>query len=109
MKLTMVTKQQLDRIVLRIIHLYQPEKIILFGSYANGTAKDNSDLDLLLVKDTNEAPVDRAALIRKSLRDFLLPMDILVYTPDEVEKDKNRKFTFVYQVLKSGKVLYARK
>jgi uncharacterized protein len=105
----MITQQQLDHIITRILKLYQPEKIILFGSYADGTAMENSDLDLFLVKDTKEFPVDRSALIRKGLRDFLLPMDILVYTPEEVEKDKDRKFTFVHEVLKSGKVLYARK
>jgi predicted nucleotidyltransferase len=104
----MITQQQLDHIVTRILKLYQPEKIILFGSYANGTAVENSDLDLFLVKDTIESPVERSAMIRNALRDFLQPMDILVYTPEEVEKDKDRKFSFVHEVLKSGKVLYAR-
>ena len=104
----MITQQQLDHIVTRILKLYQPEKIILFGSYADGTAAENSDLDLFLVKDTIESPVERSAMIRNALRDFLQPMDILVYTPEEVEKDKDRKFSFVHEVLKSGKVLYAR-
>jgi predicted nucleotidyltransferase len=105
----MITQEQLDHIVKRILKLYQPEKIILFGSYANGTALENSDLDLFLVKDTKESPVDRSAALRIGLRDFLLPMDILIYTPEEFEKDKDRKYTFVHEVFKSGKVLYARK
>jgi len=105
----MITQQELDQIITRMIRLCQPEKIILFGSYANGTALENSDLDLFLVQDTKESAVERSAMIRENLRDFLLPMDILVYTPDEVEKDKDRKFTFVHEVLKSGKVLYARR
>ncbi|MBL7139048.1 MAG: nucleotidyltransferase domain-containing protein [Bacteroidales bacterium] len=104
----MITPQQIERITERIVKVYRPDKVILFGSYANGTAKDISDLDLLLVKETNEDPVDRAAVVRLSLRDLLLPMDILVYTPDEIERDKHRKFTFIYHVLKSGKILYAR-
>jgi len=105
----MVSRQELDLLVSRIVEIYQPEKVILFGSYANGNAHEGSDLDLLLIKKTNENPVNRAAGIRKALRDFLLPMDILVYTPSEIEKDKTRKFTFIYEVLKSGKVLYANK
>jgi len=104
----MVTAQQIQQITNRIVDVYQPEKIILFGSYANGTARENSDLDLLIVKDTEELPVDRAALLRKAMRDLVMPMDILVYTPQEIEENRKSKFTFIYQVLKTGKLLYDR-
>ena len=104
----MMASHQLEEIVARIIEVYHPEKIILFGSYANGSAKDSSDIDLLLVKHTNELPVDRAAMVRTSLRSFSFPMDILVYTPEEIENFKGSKFSFVSQVLKSGKILYER-
>jgi uncharacterized protein len=105
----MITEQDINIVTKRIVEFYQPEKVILFGSYALGNANDNSDLDLLLIKDTDEAPINRAAGVRKSLRDILLPMDILVYTPSEISKDKERKFTFIHDVLKSGKILYASK
>ena len=105
----MVSQKDLDHLVSRIVDFYQPEMVILFGSYATGQANEGSDLDLLLVKQTDENPVNRAAGIRKELRDLLLPMDILVYTPSEIANDKERKFTFIYDVLKSGKVLYATK
>jgi uncharacterized protein len=104
----MMETQKLQQIVDRIIEVYGPEKIILFGSYANGTAKESSDIDLLLVKETNEVPVDRASFVRNSLRSFLLPMDILVYTPEEIERSKETKYSFISQVLKSGKILYER-
>jgi len=100
--------QQLKEIVARIIEVYEPEKIILFGSYANGTANESSDIDLLLVKQTKEVPVNRAAVVRQSLRGFLFPLDILVYTPEEIENSKATKFSFVSQVLKSGKIIYER-
>ena len=103
----MVSQQDLDNVVSRIVEFYQPEKVILFGSYASGNAHEGSDLDLLLVKQTDEHPFNRAAGIRKALRDILLPMDILVYTPSEIANDQERKFTFIHDVLKSGKVLYA--
>jgi predicted nucleotidyltransferase len=105
----MITELDINIVTKRIVEFYQPEKIILFGSYALGNANDSSDLDLLLIKDTDEAPINRAAGIRKALRDILLPMDILVYTPSEISKDKERKFTFIHDVLKSGKILYASK
>jgi predicted nucleotidyltransferase len=103
----MVSNQELDSLVSRIVEFYQPEMVILFGSYAYGNPHEGSDLDLLLIKQTNEHPLNRAAGLRMALRDMLLPMDILVYTPAEIAKDKERKFTFIYDVLKSGKVLYA--
>ena len=105
----MISQHEIDRIINRIVEVYQPEKVILFGSYASGDASENSDLDLLVVKQTNEEPVARAAGIRKELRDFILPIDILIYTPDEIERDKDRKCTFIHNVLKSGRVLYAGK
>ena len=46
--------------------------------------------------------------MRKAMRDFALPMDILVYTPQEIEENRKIKFTFIYQVLKTGKLLYDR-
>ena len=105
----MVSNIELENVVSRIVDFYQPEKIILFGSYALGNADENSDLDFLLIKETNEHPFNRTAGIRMALRDLLLPMDILVYTPSEIDKDKEQKFSFIYNVLKSGKTLYARK
>lgn len=105
----MVSQEEMDRVVSRIVEFYQPEMVLLFGSYASGNAHEGSDLDLLLVKETKENPLNRAAGVRKALRDLLLPMDILVYTPSEIDKDKERKFTFIHDVFKSGKVLYASK
>ncbi len=103
----MISQSEIDRIINRIVEVYQPEKVILFGSYASGNASENSDLDILLVKETDEEPVARAAGVRKALRDFLFPMDILIYTPDEIDRDKDRKYTFIHDVLKSGRVVYA--
>jgi uncharacterized protein len=96
----------LDKIVSRVVVAYQPEKIILFGSYARGTATEDSDLDLLLIKQTNEAPVNRAREVRLSLREFLFPMDILVYTPDEFEESGGVKYSFISGIKKYGKILY---
>ena len=103
----MISELEISKVISRIVEIYRPEQVILFGSYAQGNANENSDLDLLLVKKTTVHPLNRAAEIRKALRDVLVPMDILVYTPEEILRDKERKFTFIHDVLKSGKVLYA--
>lgn len=105
----MVSELELDKVVARIVEFYQPEQVILFGSYAYGVPHEGSDLDLLIVKETNENPANRTAGIRYALKDILLPMDILVYTPTEIAKDKDRKFTFIHDVFKLGKILYANK
>lgn len=103
----MFSDEQIDKLVDRIVEFYQPEKIILFGSYALGNATENSDLDLLLIKETNEPAMNRAEGIHKVVRDLFLPIDILVYTPSEILKDRDRKFTFINDVMKTGKILYA--
>ena len=55
-------------IVDKIISEYKPKKIILFGSYAYGTPTEDSDIDLLIVKDTDERPIDRWVEVKKILR-----------------------------------------
>lgn len=102
----MIPKEQIETVVQQIVEFYQPEQVILFGSYASGTAHEGSDLDFLLVKETNESPSNRSALLRRKLRNLLIPMDILVFTPEEVAKDKFRKNTFIHEIFKNGKSLY---
>ena len=52
----MVIQEQIDEIKRRIVENFKPEKIILFGSYADGNPKEDSDLDLLIIKDSNYSP-----------------------------------------------------
>lgn len=102
----MINQEQIHDIVNRIVADYQPEKILLFGSYANGTATENSDLDLIVVKNTETPHHLRAYDVIKHLRGILIPVDIVVYTPDEIDSNKNEKFTFINEALKSIITLY---
>jgi len=104
----MITESQINEVVNKIANFYQPEKIILFGSYATHSANENSDLDLLIVKNSNLPRPQRNIEIWKMLRKekYLFPIDILVYTTNEIEKEKNNKYTFVYDALNKGKTLY---
>jgi len=78
----MVTSAQLNEIVQILVDECQPEKIILFGSYAQGMAIDDSDLDLAVVKKSDLPPHKRSAEFRKALRAngrrWFFGMDILV-------------------------------
>ena len=104
----MITQTEIKDIVNKIATGYQPEKIILFGSYAQKNASENSDLDLFIVKKTDEPRYKRCTTVWKQLEGnrFPFPVDLIVYTPLEVETEKNNKFSFVYEVLKTGEVVY---
>jgi len=104
----MITESQINDVVYKIANFYQPEKIILFGSYATQTANENSDLDLLIVKNSNLPRPQRNIEIWKELRKekYYFPIDILVYTHSEIEKEKKSKYTFVYEALNKGKIVY---
>ena len=84
---------------------YNPEKIILFGSYSDGTFSEDSDIDLLIVKKTKKHPIWRRVEARKASR-TKIPMDILVYTPGEIKKLQKEKSFFLMDILENGKVLY---
>jgi uncharacterized protein len=105
----MIENSKISEIVRIIATGYDPDKIILFGSYAMGNPDDNSDLDLFVVKDTNAPRPLRAVQVRKMLVGALIPIDLIVYTPKEIEASKDNIFSFVYNVLHSGKTLYERK
>jgi predicted nucleotidyltransferase len=102
-----ILKKQLDDLVSNIKKNYSPEKIILFGSYNDGTYKEDSDIDLLVVKNTNKHPVWRRVEARKASR-AKIPMDILVYTPDEIKKLLADKSFFIMEIMEKGKILYER-
>ena len=105
----MISKDKISEIVNKIAAGYNPEKIILFGSYAEGRPSKNSDVDLFVIKDSELPRPQRTMQLRKMLFGSKIPMDVIVYTPNEVESEKDEKYSFVYEVLNSGKTVYERK
>ena len=104
----MIPQQTIDRVIETIAGKYRPQKIILFGSHASGNPGRGSDLDLFVIKETAVPPRKRAQEIHGYfVGDYPCAMDILVYTPAEVEHWKDCKFSFVHRVLKTGTVIYA--
>jgi predicted nucleotidyltransferase len=97
---------KIQEITNKIIENYKPDRIILFGSYASGNINENSDIDLLIVKDSLLPRHKRAREVRKYLYGTMVPMDILVFTNQEIDDSKDLKFSFIYNAFKTGKVLY---
>ncbi|MBI5059923.1 nucleotidyltransferase domain-containing protein [candidate division KSB1 bacterium] len=93
-------------IVSRIVAISQPRKVVLFGSYARGDSKPTSDLDILVIAESDLPRYKRAASLYRALSDIPQPMDIIVYTPQEAEDWSQVKQAFVTTALREGKVLY---
>lgn len=104
----LIEQSKIQEIVERIVKNYNPDKVILFGSYAQGTATEKSDVDFLIVKDSPLPRHQRGGEVRRHLYGTLVPMDILVYTNAELEEFQDVKSSFINTVMKTGKVLYAR-
>lgn len=103
-------QNQIEAVVERIAKEYQPEKIILFGSAARGEMGTDSDVDLFVVKDDGRPRHQRSVDVRKILRDtaYTFPLDVLVYTPKELEYRLWLGDFFVKRVIKEGRILYAK-
>ena len=81
-----VSEDVINDIAERIVDAVNPEKIILFGSYAYGKPTKDSDLDILVIMNSELPGYKRSVPIYKALAGILIPKDIIVYTPQEVEE-----------------------
>ena len=84
------------------------EKVILFGSYATGHPRPDSDVDLLVIMRTKKRPAERAAELSKLLEPRPFPIDLLVRTPQEIRRRLAIGDTFIRDILHHGRTLYAR-
>ena len=91
--------------IIEALHSCQPQKIILFGAWAHGDADAESDLDLILIKETSARFLDRLRDVYSLLTDFGA-VDLLVYTPQKVAQMLAEGNAFLKDVLKQGIVLY---
>jgi len=82
------------------------EYVILFGSYARGEAGPESDVDLMIIAESELPRFKRSRELYKLFRPYPFGMDIVVYTPQEIENGKKSPLSFVSTVLREGKTLY---
>jgi uncharacterized protein len=103
-------KAVISQLIDRLKEQYQPEKIILFGSYAYGNPDEESDIDLLIIKDTSERPIDRRITVRKLISDIRnkIPFSSLVLTPEEISHQLTIGDDFYKEIINKGLVLYER-
>jgi len=110
----MVKDRKLRELILKIVDRvqreYEPEKIILYGSYAYGEPTEDSDIDLFIVKETEKRRVDRFVEVSRLIYEpgRRISISPLVYTPKEIEERLALGDDFVEEVLSKGEVLYAR-
>ena len=100
-------EEELQRYLVLLRQEYQPLKVFLFGSLATGETGEWSDLDLVIVKETDERFLDRTKQVMRLLRPRV-GVDILVYTPKEFEELSRERPFFQDEIIEKGKLLYER-
>ncbi len=99
---------EIQKIAEKIANSFPVEKVILFGSYANGTPNENSDVDLLVVMETDKRPIQHRIEITKSLIPFHFGLDIVVRSKKEIEQRIAMGDFFLRNAYNNGKTLYER-
>lgn len=104
-----ITEDLLVEITSKIVERFHPRRVVLFGSRARGQAHSESDVDLFVEMESDLTPPERAIAIDEifGLRDW--PLDLIVYTPQEVERYRNVHGTLMKRIESEGRVLYERR
>ena len=95
--------------VKKLLTDYEPQQVILFGSQSRGMPRPDSDIDLLVIKETSERFIDRWVTVRRILSDpqRTVPVETLVMTPQEVSQRLAVGDQFIAGIMEEGEVLYA--
>ena len=104
-----VGEEEFRAIVDRLVRELRPEKIILFGSYAYGNPTPDSDVDLLVIMDSDEPYRERYLSVCRLLRPRPFPVDILVKTTSEIREALAGGDFFIDEIVRRGVVLYERR
>ena len=102
----MISRETITRAVCILVEAAHPSKVILFGSYARGDAREDSDVDLLVVEPTLPHKRDEMVRLRNLIRPLRIPVDVLVASEEEIEDWGHLPGTVLYWVLKEGEVLH---
>lgn len=111
--MTVVSKERLSEIVETMVREAYPERVYVFGSYGRGEAREDSDLDLLIVEREPFSPErsrrGEMARLSRLLAKFRVPKDVLVYSADEIDRWRESRNHVVAHAIREGKLLYERR
>jgi len=96
----------LEQVTRTIVERFHPKRIVLFGSHARGDAGSDSDLDVFIEMQTSRRPPERAIEVSAAFGLRPWPLDVVVYTPEEVQRLRGVSGTLLSVIEKEGKVLY---
>jgi predicted nucleotidyltransferase len=97
-----------QRSLARLIRAFAPERVMLFGSQAKGTAQITSDVDLLVIAQIDGHPAQHQRRARQLISDCFPPIDVVLATPAEVADAANARSPFLLSILGSGVTVYTR-
>jgi uncharacterized protein len=100
-----IPQRAINSVVRQIVDKFHPQKIILFGSYARGNFRPESDVDLLVIMDTPLREVEQALQISLSL-DYHFGLDLIVRTPENLHRRLELGDWFLREITAQGKVVY---
>ena len=98
----------IEEMVRIIVERFHPERVVLFGSHARGAAGPSSDVDLLVVAHVAGSKRRFAADIDEALAPLRTPKDIVVATPEEVERSRDTPGSICGSAMREGKIMYER-
>jgi predicted nucleotidyltransferase len=102
----MLTENDIARISRLIVKAYAPLAVGTFGSYAVGCARDRSDLDLFVIKETPESPAARVRAVKRLLFGVFHPLDVHVFTPDEFEDTVFEELSFTWVIARQARLYH---
>ena len=101
----MIEQSKILNLVQKIIEDFQPQKIILFGSYAYGQPRDDSDIDLLVILPFTEKKSQKSLEILNKIKP-IFALDLLVRTPSEIQQRLEWRDFLLQEIFEKGKILY---
>lgn len=102
----MIGVDKINQAVSILVKYASPEKIILFGSYANGNPQKDSDIDLFIVESKLKNKYKETVRLRRALSPLRIPVDIIVHSNKTLKNWGHIPGTLIYNILKEGKILY---
>ena len=100
-----IPPEAINSVIQQIIEKFNPQKVIMFGSYAYDQPRPDSDLDLLVIMETKLTGIKQAVEISKQIQ-YRFGLDLLVYTPERLEQRISWGDPFLKEIISRGKVMY---